>query len=155
MQIIDSFELSAKKPLDARQMWDSLADLEANVATLMPVGFLAYCKAEGEWYQLKSAADESDPTTYVWQLQQSSSVAIQVKSLPVIKEGEEDKITEWASNTFYQLAPQYKGKKDFANDLRMLAKGFYAMMQRLKLAAVPEQPQEKAATASVKTIFNY
>lgn len=104
MQIIDSFELSAKKPLDARQMWDSLADLEANVATLMPVGFLAYCKAEGEWYQLKSAADESDPTTYVWQLQQSSSVAIQVKSLPVIKEGEEDKITEWASNTFYQYA---------------------------------------------------
>jgi len=104
MQIIDSFELSAKKPLDARQMWDSLADLEANVATLMPVGFLAYCKAEGEWYQLKSATDESDPTTYVWQLQQSSSVAIQVKSLPVIKEGEEDKITEWASNTFYQFA---------------------------------------------------
>lgn len=104
MQIIDSFELSAKKPLDARQMWDSLADLEANVATLMPVGFLAYCKAEGEWYQLKSATDESDPTTYVWQLQQSSSVAIQVKSLPVIKEGEEDKITEWTSNTFYQYA---------------------------------------------------
>lgn len=104
MQIIDSFELSAKKPLDARQMWDSLADLEANVATLMPVGFLAYCKAEGEWYQLKSATDESDPTTYVWQLQQSSSVAIQVKSLPVIKEGEEDKLTEWASNTFYQFA---------------------------------------------------
>lgn len=104
MQIIDSFELSAKKPLDARQMWDSLADLEANVATLMPVGFLAYCKAEGEWYQLKSAADESDPTTYVWQLMQSSSVAIQVKSLPVIKEGEEDKLTEWTSNTFYQFA---------------------------------------------------
>lgn len=104
MQIIDSFELSAKKPLDARQMWDSLADLEANVATLMPVGFLAYCKAEGEWYQLKSATDESDPTTYVWQLMQSSSVAIQVKSLPVIKEGEEDKLTEWASNTFYQFA---------------------------------------------------
>jgi hypothetical protein len=44
MQIIDSFELSAKKPLDARQMWDSLADLEANVATLMPVGFLAIVK---------------------------------------------------------------------------------------------------------------
>lgn len=58
-------------------------------------------------------------------------------------------------DTFYQLAPQYRGRKDFANDLRMLAKGFYAMMQRLKLAAAPEQPQEKVATASVKTIFNY
>jgi len=58
-------------------------------------------------------------------------------------------------NTFYQLAPQYKGKKDFSNDLKLLAKGFYAMMQRLKLVAAPEQSQDKAATASVKTIFNY
>lgn len=58
-------------------------------------------------------------------------------------------------DTFYQLAPQYKGKKEFADDLKLLAKGFYAMMQRLKLAAAPEQPQDKVATASVKTIFNY
>ena len=58
-------------------------------------------------------------------------------------------------DTFYQLAPQYKGKKEFADDLKLLAKGFYVMMQRLKLVAVPEQPQDKVATASIKTIFNY
>ena len=102
MQIIDSFDLSAKKFLDTRQLWDSLADLEANVATLMPVGFLAYCKAEQQWYQLKSATDEADPTTYIWQLQQTDSVAIQVSSLPVITEDEEEKLSDWAGNTFYQ-----------------------------------------------------
>jgi len=100
MQIIDSFELSAKKPLDARQMWDSLEDLQANTATLMPIGFLAYCRAEGAWYQLKSATDESDPTTYVWTLQQTDTVAIQVSSLPVITDAAE--LANWADNTFYQ-----------------------------------------------------
>lgn len=72
-----------------------------------------------------------------------------------IDEKHEEAYIRNVMDTFYQLAPQYRGRKDFANDLRMLAKGFYAMMQRLKLAAVPEQPQEKVATASVKTIFNY
>lgn len=72
-----------------------------------------------------------------------------------IDEKHEEAYVRNVLDTFYQLAPQYKGKKDFANDLRMLAKGFYAMMQRLKLAAIPEQPHEKVANASVKTIFNY
>ena len=104
MQIIDSFELSAKKFLDSRQSWASYAALSANTATLMPIGFLAYCREEASWYQLKSATDESDPTTYVWALQESGSVAIQLSSLPVIKEGEEDKLAEYAANTFYQYS---------------------------------------------------
>ena len=104
MQIIDSFELSAKKFLDSRQSWASYAALTANTATLMPIGFLAYCREEASWYQLKSATDESDPTTYVWALQESGSVAIQLSSLPVIKEGEEDKLAEYAANTFYQYS---------------------------------------------------
>ena len=104
MQIIDSFDLSAKKFLDSRQLWDSFADLTANTAILMPIGFLAYCKEEASWYQLRSASDESDPTTYVWTLQSSDSVAIQLPSFPIIKEGEEEKLAEYASNYFYQYA---------------------------------------------------
>ena len=46
MQIVSNFELSAKKNLDSRKDWASLADLKANTNILMPEGFLAYCKAE-------------------------------------------------------------------------------------------------------------
>ena len=65
MQVIDSFELSAKKSLDSRQNWESLNALKSNTETLMPQGFLAYCKNEDKWYKM-NCTDESNPTTYTW-----------------------------------------------------------------------------------------
>ena len=65
MQVIDNFELSAKKSLDSRQNWESLESLKSNTDILMPQGFLAYCKNEDKWYKM-NCTDESNPTTYTW-----------------------------------------------------------------------------------------
>ena len=65
MQVIDNFELSAKKSLDSRQNWESLESLKSNTGILMPQGFLAYCKNEDKWYKM-NCTDESNPTTYTW-----------------------------------------------------------------------------------------
>ena len=65
MQVIDNFESSFKKFLDARQSWENYSELTSNENILMPNGFKAYCKEEGKWYQL-STEDEDDPSTYVW-----------------------------------------------------------------------------------------
>ena len=65
MEVIDSFELSAKKSLDSRQNWESLESLKSNTDILMPQGFLAYCKNEDKWYKM-NCTDESNPTTYTW-----------------------------------------------------------------------------------------
>ena len=66
MQIIDNFESSYHKFLDARQKWDSLAELKSNTNILMPDGFQAYCNEEKQWYQL-AAENEDDPSTYKWE----------------------------------------------------------------------------------------
>ena len=65
MQILDNFESSFTKYIDARQRWESLDALKANEDILMPNGFQVFCESEQEWYQL-STTDETDPTTYVW-----------------------------------------------------------------------------------------
>ena len=65
MDIVSNFNMSANKFLDSRKSWASLADLKANKDILMPNGFLVYCRAENEWYQL-NCTDESNPTTYTW-----------------------------------------------------------------------------------------
>lgn len=65
MQVIDNFELSAKKSLDSRQNWKSLESLKSNTDILMPQGFLAYCRNEDKWYKM-NCTDESNPTTYTW-----------------------------------------------------------------------------------------
>ena len=65
MQIVSNFNMSANKFLDNRKSWASLADLKANKDILMPNGFLVYCRAENEWYQL-NCTDDKDTTTYTW-----------------------------------------------------------------------------------------
>lgn len=65
MQVLDNFESSYSKFLDARQSWDSLEALQANTDILMPNGFKAFCKEEAKWYIL-TATDEADPSTYTW-----------------------------------------------------------------------------------------
>lgn len=65
MQVLDNFESSYSKFLDARQSWDSLEALQANTDILMPNGFKAFCKEEAKWYIL-TATDEADPSTYIW-----------------------------------------------------------------------------------------
>lgn len=65
MQVLDNFESSYSKFLDARQSWDSLEALQANTDILMPNGFKAFCKEEAKWYIL-TATDETDPSTYTW-----------------------------------------------------------------------------------------
>ena len=66
MQIVSNFNMSANKFLDNRKSWNSLADLKANTTLLMPNGFLAYCRAENEWYKL-NYTNEKDTTTYSWE----------------------------------------------------------------------------------------
>ena len=66
MQIVSNFNMSANKCLDNRKSWNSLADLKANTTLLMPNGFLAYCKAENEWYKL-NCTNEKDTSTYSWE----------------------------------------------------------------------------------------
>jgi hypothetical protein len=65
MQVLDNFESSYNKFLDARQSWDSLEALQENTDILMPNGFKAFCKEENKWYML-STEDETDPSTYNW-----------------------------------------------------------------------------------------
>ena len=65
MQVLDNFESSYSKFLDARQSWDSLEALQANTDILMPNGFKVFCKEEAKWYIL-TATDEADPSTYTW-----------------------------------------------------------------------------------------
>lgn len=65
MDIVSNFNMSANKFLDSRKSWASLADLKANKDILMPNGFLVYCRAENEWYQL-NCTDDKDTTTYTW-----------------------------------------------------------------------------------------
>jgi len=79
MQIIDNFEASYHKFLDARQGWDSYDDLIANENILMPNGFKAYCKAENKWYKLNTE-NEDDPSTYVWTEEANSDELMAVAS---------------------------------------------------------------------------
>ena len=65
IELVDNFTLSAKKSLDSRQIWSDVATLRANTTTIMPQGFMAYCKAEDKYYSM-TCTDESDPSTYVW-----------------------------------------------------------------------------------------
>ena len=79
MQIIDNFEASYHKFLDARQGWNSYDDLIANENILMPNGFKAYCKAENKWYRLNTE-NEDDPSTYVWEEETNSDELMAVAS---------------------------------------------------------------------------
>ena len=65
MQIIDNFESSFKKFLDARQSWNNYGELTSNENILMPNGFKAYCREEDKWYRLFTE-DEDDPSKYIW-----------------------------------------------------------------------------------------
>jgi len=73
MQVLDNFESSYNKFLDARQSWDSLEALQENTDILMPNGFKAFCKEENKWYIL-STEDETDPTTYSWNESEGISI---------------------------------------------------------------------------------
>lgn len=65
LRIYDNFFMSGERNLDERQNWESLNALKSNTETLMPQGFLAYCKNEDNWYKM-NCTDESNPTTYTW-----------------------------------------------------------------------------------------
>ena len=100
MQVIDSFELSAKKSLDSRQNWESLNALKSNTETLMPQGFLAYCKNEDNWYKM-NCTDESNPTTYTWSEfgKGSEGNSLQLEVMPLASETYKNKIVQYIGET--------------------------------------------------------
>lgn len=63
-QIGSNFEYSGRKPLDARQLCNSLADLKANVNSILyPPGFKVYCELERLEYKNTALMGE----TPVWE----------------------------------------------------------------------------------------
>lgn len=65
INVIDSFISSMNKFLDDRMKYDSLEALQNDNETIMPKGFIVYCKKEDKWYKL-SCTNENDPITYQW-----------------------------------------------------------------------------------------
>ena len=100
MEVIDSFELSAKKSLDSRQNWESLNALKSNTEILMPQGFLAYCKNEDKWYKM-NCTDESNPTTYTWSEfgKGSEGNSLQLEVIPLASETYKNKIVQYIGET--------------------------------------------------------
>lgn len=71
-QVGNNFEYSGRKPLDARQQCDSLADLKANVKDILyPPGFKVFCLLEHKEYTNMAKLNE----TPVWEENNSSGKA--------------------------------------------------------------------------------
>ena len=100
LRIYDNFFMSGERNLDERQNWESLNALKSNTETLMPQGFLAYCKNEDKWYKM-NCTDESNPTTYTWSEfgKGSEGNSLQLEVMPLASETYKNKIVQYIGET--------------------------------------------------------
>lgn len=124
MDIVSNFNMSANKFLDSRKSWASLADLKANKDILMPNGFLVYCRAENEWYQL-NCTDDKDTTTYTWDKFKTEGTTLTEEQVNDINDI--PNINEKIKNNYllYDTFPSSEEINKLDNDTIFETKGYY------------------------------